>query len=89
MTLNDLLRGKNIDPETVLVFRHRPSAPELNKALPWFAAEKPDVFNAYQQTQGSESNEQWPRPSMSLLSSVEKLAKPCSSGLWSKTNGAH
>jgi hypothetical protein len=24
---------------------------ELDKALPWFAADKPDVFNAYQQTQ--------------------------------------
>jgi hypothetical protein len=31
---------------------HRPSAPELHKALPWLAAEKPQVFNAYQQTQG-------------------------------------
>ncbi len=34
MTLNDLLRGKNIDPEQVLVMRHRPSEPELNKVLP-------------------------------------------------------
>ena len=52
MNLNDLLRSKNIDPETVLVLRHHASEPELNKALPWLAAEKPDVFNAYQQTQG-------------------------------------
>jgi hypothetical protein len=51
MNLNDLLRGRGIDPEQVLVFRHRPSEPELNKVLPWLAAEKPDVFNAYQQTQ--------------------------------------
>jgi hypothetical protein len=36
----------------VLVFRHRPFEPELSKVLPWLAAEKPDVFNAYQQTQG-------------------------------------
>jgi hypothetical protein len=52
MDLNDLLRKKDIDPQQVLVLRHRPTEPELNKVLPWLAAEKPDVFNAYQQTQG-------------------------------------
>jgi len=52
MNLNDLLRGKDIDPQRVFVLRHRPSEPQLNKVLPWLAAEKPDVFNAYQQTQG-------------------------------------
>lgn len=52
MELNDLLRGKDIDPRYVLVLRHRPHEPELNKVLPWLAAEKPDTFNAYQQTQG-------------------------------------
>jgi len=51
MNLNDLLRGKGIDPEQVLVLRHRPSEPELNKVLPWLAAERPEMFNAYQQTQ--------------------------------------
>ena len=51
MNLNDLLGANNIDPQHVLVFRHRPREPELNKVLPWLAAEKPDVFNAYQQTQ--------------------------------------
>src|SRR5438552_1608956 len=52
MNLNDLLNSKNIDPAQVLVFRHRPTEPELNKALPRLAEEKPDVFNAYQQFQG-------------------------------------
>jgi hypothetical protein len=52
MTLNDLLRSRNIDPRQVIVLRHRPKEPKLNKWLPWLAAEKPDVFNAYQQTQG-------------------------------------
>ncbi|SPE28577.1 conserved hypothetical protein [Candidatus Sulfopaludibacter sp. SbA6] len=52
MDLNDLFRNKGIDPQQVLVFRHRPTEPELNRVLPWLAAEKPDVFNAYQQTQG-------------------------------------
>ena len=34
------------------MLRHRPFEPKLNRALPWLAAVKPDVFNAYQQTQG-------------------------------------
>lgn len=51
MNLNDLLQGKNIDPQQVLVMRHRPSEPDFNKALPWLAAERPELFNAYQQNQ--------------------------------------
>jgi hypothetical protein len=51
MNLNDLLLGKKIDPQYVLVLRHRPWEPQLNKVLPWLAAERPDLFNAYQQTQ--------------------------------------
>lgn len=52
MNLNELLRSKNIDPRQVIVLRHRPKEPKLSKWLPWLAADKPDVFNAYQQTQG-------------------------------------
>lgn len=52
MNLNDLFRGKDIDPQSVLVFRHRPWEPQLNKVLPWLAAERPELFNAYQQSQG-------------------------------------
>ncbi len=51
MTLNDLLRDKGIDLAQVLVMRHRPSEKEFNRVLPWLAAERPDLFNAYQQTQ--------------------------------------
>jgi hypothetical protein len=49
--LNDLLTKEDIDPRQVIVLRHRPREPELRKVLPWLAAEKPDVFNAYQQAQ--------------------------------------
>ena len=52
MLLNDLLIRQGIDPEQVLVMRHRPHERQLNKVLPWLAADRPDVFNAYQQTQG-------------------------------------
>lgn len=53
MNLNDLFEMKGIEPKRVIVLRHRPHEPELSKVLPWLAAEKPDVFNAYQQTQGA------------------------------------
>ena len=52
MDLNDLLRENGIEPREVLVFRHRPTERELNKALPLLAADKPELFNAYQQTHG-------------------------------------
>ncbi|MGA2487874.1 MAG: hypothetical protein ABSF49_18100 [Roseiarcus sp.] len=52
MNLNDLFRLKGIEPNDVIVMRHRPSEPKLNRVLPWLAAERPDLFNAYQQTQG-------------------------------------
>lgn len=52
MNLNDLLLGKNVDPRNVLVLRHRPWESELNKVFPLLAADRPDLFNAYQQAQG-------------------------------------
>jgi len=52
MNLNDLLTAKDIPLKETLVLRHRPTEPELRKVLPLLAAEKPDVYNAYQQTQG-------------------------------------
>lgn len=45
---NDLLHKAEIDPKTVLVMRHRPTEAGLRKVLPWFAAERPEMFNAYQ-----------------------------------------
>ncbi|MCK1498657.1 hypothetical protein [Bradyrhizobium sp. 188] len=53
MELNDLLRGREIEPRKVLVLRHRPTEPDLNKVLPLLAVDKPELFNAYQQTQGA------------------------------------
>jgi hypothetical protein len=51
MEFSDLLRKESIEPNTVLVLRHRPSEPDLWKVFPWLAAERPDLFNAYQQIQ--------------------------------------
>jgi hypothetical protein len=51
MEFNDLLHAEQIDPATVLVFRHSPKEQALLKVMPWFIAEKPQIFNAYQQTQ--------------------------------------
>lgn len=54
MTFSDLLLSQRIDPRTVVVLRHRPIEPELRRKLPWLAAERPEVFNAYQQQQGEQ-----------------------------------
>ena len=51
MEFNDLLGKEGIDPKTVLVLRHRPQQREIRKVLPWLAAERPDIYNAYQQQQ--------------------------------------
>lgn len=52
MNFNDMLKSQKINPEDVIVFRHRPTEPELRKKLPWLAINRPELFNAYQQTQG-------------------------------------
>lgn len=50
MNLNDLFKNKGIKPDEVIVMRHSPHEQELKKVLPWFAQEKPEIFNAYQST---------------------------------------
>lgn len=51
MNLNDILDKQGIDPALVIVIRHTPKEPELRKIFPWLVHEKPEVFNAYQQSQ--------------------------------------
>ena len=51
MNFNELLEGKNINPEHVIILRHRPEN-QLNKVFPWLASTRPDLFNAYQQAHG-------------------------------------
>jgi hypothetical protein len=53
MELNYLLYEKNIDPKRVrvLVMRHTPKEQKLKRALPWQVERKPELFNAYQQSQ--------------------------------------
>lgn len=58
MNFNDLLKKHDIDPDGVLVMRHRPKDRELNRVFPWLITAKPEVFNAYQQTQGSTQEKQ-------------------------------
>src|SRR4051794_17113135 len=57
MLFNDLLAKEGIRLDEVLALRHTPPERELKKILPWLARAKPDVFNAYQQTQQSEQVE--------------------------------
>ena len=53
LALNDVLSIAGIDVRSnqVLVMRHRPTERELRDVLPWLAAEEPDVYNVYQETQ--------------------------------------
>jgi hypothetical protein len=51
MDPNDLLKELSIEPKSTLVIRHRPEERDLRRVLPWLAVARPDVFNAYQQTQ--------------------------------------
>jgi len=52
MQLNDLLVSVGLDPSCVIVLRHRPWESALNKVFPFLAAERPDLFNAFQSAQG-------------------------------------
>lgn len=57
MELNDLLQKHGIDPQQVIVMRHRPDEPGLRKVLPWMVHEHPAVFNAYQQSHSGPQEE--------------------------------
>jgi GIY-YIG catalytic domain len=49
-SLNELIERDGIDPKSVLVFRHRPSEPQLNKVFDWVVSERVDLFECYQTT---------------------------------------
>jgi len=51
MDFKDLLTKQGLSLDKVMVMRHRPTEPEMRQVLPWLAAERPEVFNAYQQAQ--------------------------------------
>ena len=50
LTFNQLLESSGLDPTRVLVFRHRPYEPQLNKIFDWIVAERRDLFECYQNT---------------------------------------
>lgn len=52
MLLNDLLEKVGVDPSRTLVLRHKPKEPQLAKALPLIASERPALFNMFQSFQG-------------------------------------
>lgn len=50
LELAGLLEDEGLDPQTTLVFRHKPWEWQLWRVLPWLAQEEPDTFNMYQRT---------------------------------------
>jgi hypothetical protein len=55
MDFKDLLTKQGFDLDKVMVLRHRPTEPALRKVLPWLAAERPQIFNAYQKAQNPDA----------------------------------
>ena len=51
LLLNTLLSSIGIDPNDVIVVRHRPKEPALRRILPWLAVERHDLFNLYHSIQ--------------------------------------
>lgn len=50
ISFNALLEVSGIDLASVVVFRHRPWEPALNKVFDWIVAERPELFDCYQST---------------------------------------
>lgn len=48
LTFNELLARSGVDPAEVIVFRHRPWESALNRTFEWIVAERPDLFDCYQ-----------------------------------------
>jgi hypothetical protein len=53
LTLNELIRLSGIETRDVLVFRHRPAEPQLNRIFNWLVAERADLFDCYQSNHGA------------------------------------
>src|SRR4029077_14514372 len=51
LDFNALLVLAKIDPAEVLLVRHAPREKALRRIFPWIAAERPDLFLAWQQVQ--------------------------------------
>lgn len=52
MELNDLLRLHDVQPAETVVMRHRPREPELRRVFAWIAAERPELYDAFQCSHG-------------------------------------
>lgn len=52
MKFNDLLAAAGIETSHVLMMRHSPTEPALRRVLPMLAADRPDLYNGYQCSQG-------------------------------------
>lgn len=52
LNFNDLLELRGFDPAQVVLLRHRPREAQLRRAFNWLAAEKPDLFDAFQSSHG-------------------------------------
>lgn len=91
MKLNDLLASAEIDyrqRKHVLVMRHRPSEANLRRVFPWLAAERPELFNAYQQAQNRDAEKKLSRAKYVASFIGHEAGKALFAGFF-KVSGSH
>lgn len=70
---NGVLIKAGLDPQQVMVMRHRPTESELRQALPWLGEENPALYKAYQSNHGPVADKAlarariWPNSSVACL----------------------
>jgi hypothetical protein len=73
----DLLTKQGFDLDKVMVLRHRPKKPALRKVLPWLAAERPQVFNAYQREQNPDAEKALMKAEIAASFIAQDEREPC------------
>jgi hypothetical protein len=88
MDFKDLLVKQGFDLNTVMVLRHSPTEAALRKVLPWLAAERPQVFNAYQKAQNPDAEKALMKADIVASFIAEEDEKALFVGLYRRT-GSH
>jgi tRNA A37 threonylcarbamoyladenosine modification protein TsaB len=88
MDFKDLLTKQGFDLDKVMVLRHRPTEPALRKVLPWLAAERPQVFNAYQKAQNPDAEKALLKADIAASFIAQEDEKALFVGLYRRT-GSH
>ena len=61
LEFSSLLADEHLDPKSVLIIRHTSRDPRMKRVLSWIAADRPDLFKAWQQVQWPPAEKAMPR----------------------------